>query len=125
MIVTSRHLVPVLLSLLLAVSGPVSAVTKVVDGHATNAKVNCASLLVDQAENNSAPSDKSSHCDAASDMACHGAAGPGKCSFGFVLVLTASTDLLETGSLPVLSARVANYQDPFLAFITPPPQSHS
>lgn len=92
----------------------------------------CGSMMMAQAESASsssdtASSDTESNCASVPDMACPSASGLSKCgvSVTFALLLGNSTGLTGTGSQPVLTARAALYQDPFLASSTPPPEHHS
>lgn len=125
MTATNRRIVSVLLSLLLIISGPALAMSEIVDGQADSAMADCGSMMMDHGESKSASSDAEIDCGTTSDMACPSAGGLSKCGASFALLLAASTGFVDTGSHPVSIARVAIYQDPFLASITPPPQRRS
>ncbi|MDF0749718.1 hypothetical protein NLU14_05700 [Marinobacter sp. 71-i] len=121
MTATNRQIISVLLSLLLVISGPALAISKMADA----AVADCGSMMMDQAESTSSSSDTGSHCVSAPDMACPSASGLSQCGISFALLLADHTGFTDTGSQPVLSARAAIYQDPFLASVTPPPEHHS
>jgi len=124
MTATTRQIISVLLSLLLVISGPVLAISKVTDSQAEAAMSDCGSMVMDQAESASSSSGTESNCVSAPGMTCPSASGPGKCGGSFALLLVASNGLIDTGSQPVFSAFAGNYQEPFLASITPPPEHH-
>ncbi|MBF24560.1 MAG: hypothetical protein CML18_13530 [Pusillimonas sp.] len=127
MTATTRQFISALLSLLLVISGPALAMSKIADSEADAGMSDCGSMMMAQAESASSSSDTESNCASAPDMACPSASGMSKCgvSVSFALLLGNSTGLTGTGSQPVLTARAALYQDPFLASSTPPPEHHS
>ena len=106
MTATTRQFISALLSLLLVISGPALAMSKIADSDADTAMPDCGSMMMAQAESAGSSTDTEADCASAPDMACPS---------GFT----------DTGSHPVLTARSTFYQDPFLASITPPPEHHS
>lgn len=127
MTVTIRQLISALLSLLLVISGPALAMSKIVDNQADASMSDCGSMMIQQAESANSPADTVSDCGSVPDMACPSPAGLSKCgvSVTFAVVPVSSIGFTGTGSQPVLSSRADLYQDPFLASITPPPEQHS
>jgi len=127
MTATNRQFISALLSLLLVISGPALAISKMASGQAGAAMTDCGSMMMDQVESASSSSDTETNCVSAPDMACPSVSGLSKCgvSVSFALLLGNSIGLTDTGFQPVLTARAALYQDPFLASITPPPEHHS
>lgn len=125
MTTTNRRIISVLLSLLLVISGPALAMSKVVDGQADSPMADCGSMMMDHGDDKRASADAKIDCGTTSDMACPSAGGLSKCGVSFALLLATSTGFVDIGSLPVSIARAAIYQDPFLASITPPPQHRS
>lgn len=118
---TNRRIVSVLLALLLVISGPTLAMSKMVDGQADSAMTGSGSVMMDQSDDKSASSDAEIDCGSISDMACPSADGLSKCGASFALLLAVPAGLIDTGSHPVSIARAAIYQDPFLASVPPPP----
>lgn len=137
MTTTTRQFISALLSLLLVISGPALAMSKIADSQADAEMSDCGSMMMAQAESagfssdsassDTASPDTESNCASVPDMACLSASGMNKCgvSVTFALLLGNSTGLTGTGSQPVLTARAALYQDPLLASSTPPPEHHS
>jgi len=127
MTATTRQFTSALLSLLLVISGPALAMSKIADSQAGVEMADCGSMMMAQAENASSSSDTESNCVSAPDMACPSTSGLSKCgvSVSFALLPGSSIGFTDTGSQPVLTARAALYQDPFLVSITPPPEHHS
>jgi len=121
MITTNRNVLSVLLSLLLVMSGPALALSQM----AGAAAMDCGSMVMDQVENASPQSDAGSDCTLVPGMPCPSASGLSNCGVSVGLLLSAPTGIIGTGSQPIFGARATNYQDPFLASITPPPQHHS
>ncbi|MCG2581674.1 MAG: hypothetical protein KA296_12435 [Marinobacter sp.] len=121
MIATNRQVLSVLLSLLLVMSGPALAIS-----HMAGAPVmDCGSMAMDQVESTSSQSDAGSDCTIVPGMPCPSASGLSNCGVSVGLLLATPTGLFDTGSQPMGGARVALYQDPFMASITPPPEHHS
>gem|GEM_PF-496259 len=118
----NRPIIVVLLSLLLVISGPAFALSKVAGGQA-----DCGSMTMDQTESAVASSDTEMDCIFAPERACQTATGLIKCgvSVSFALLPGNFTGFTDTGFQPVLATKAALYQDPFLASITPPPEHHS
>jgi len=125
MTATNRQILSVLLSLLLVMSGPALAISKMAGGQAGAVRADCGSMMMDQVESASSPSNAGSDCVTALDMACPITSGLSNCGVSVGLLLAGPTGLTDTGSQPVLGARATFYQDPFLASTTPPPQHHS
>lgn len=123
----NRPIIVVLLTLLLVISGPAFALSKVAAGQAESAMADCGSMMMDQAESTVSSSDTATDCVSAPERACQTASGLVKCgvSVSFVLLPGNFTGFTDTGSQPILAAQAALYQDPFLASITPPPEHHS
>ena len=122
---TNRRIISVLMSLLMVMSGPVLAISKISVGQEDTAMKGCGSTMMKQAGSNDSSSGKAGDCVPTPDMTCPSASGLSKCGASFALFLAASNGLLNTGSQPVLNAPAALYQEPFLASITPPPLHHS
>lgn len=122
---TNRQILSVLLSLLLVMSGPALAISKMAGGQAGAVMTDCGSMMMDQVESASSPSNAGNDCVTAPGMACPSTSGLSNCGVSVGLLLAGPTGLIDTGSQPVLNARAAIYQEPFLASITPPPQHHS
>ncbi|WP_227545895.1 hypothetical protein [Marinobacter fonticola] len=126
MTATTRQIISVLLSLLLVISGPALAVSKVTGGQADSSVADCGAMMMNQAESADASSDDENFdCGVASDMACPSAGGASKCGVSFAFLPAGSAGFVDTGSQPVWIARPTIYQDPFLASATPPPQPNS
>lgn len=125
MTTTNRRIISVVLSLLLVMSAPALAISKMAGGQAGATMTNCGSMMMAQTESPSPPSDAGSDCVIVPGMPCPNTSGPGSCSVSVGLLQANPTGLISTGSQSVFSARPAIYQDPFLASITPPPQRHS
>lgn len=106
MTATTRQIISALLSLLLVLSGPVLAVSEISDGQAD-------SVMME------------SNCVTAPGMACSSAGSLSQCGMSFALLLAAPENAVANGSQPLSIARLAIYQNPFLASITPPPLPHS
>ena len=125
MTATTRQFISALLSLLLVISGPALAMSKITDSKAGIGMADCGSTMMAQAESASSSSDGETEtsCVSASDKVCLSASGLSKCGVSFVLLPGNSLDLTDIGSQAVLTGRAALYQDPFLASITPPPQN--
>lgn len=125
----SRPIISVLLSLLLVISAPALALSKVAGsaGERSPAMVDCGSMMMDQAESAASSSGTAMDCVSAPEMACPSGAGLIKCgaSVSLVLLPAHSLGFTNNGSQPVLAAQAALYQNPFLASITPPPEHHS
>lgn len=126
MTATNRQIISVLLSLLLVISGSALAVSKVAGDHAESSMGDCGAMMMDQAESSSTSSGNGkSDCGVATDMACPSAGGVSQCGVSFAFLPAGPTGFIDIGSQPLLNARAAIYQDPFLASITPPPQPRS
>ncbi|MBN8240815.1 hypothetical protein JF541_16760 [Marinobacter hydrocarbonoclasticus] len=123
----NRPIISVLLSLLLVISAPAFALSKVAGGQAEPAMADCGTMMMDQAEDAAYSSDTETDCVSAPEMACPSGAGPIKCGVSVSLALLPGTSIgfTDTGSQLLLTARTALYQDPFLTSITPPPEHHS
>lgn len=63
-----------------------------------------------------------SGCFSGSDMACPTASVPNNCGVNAGLLLSRPIGLMDVGSQPLPGAIEDNYQNPFLASTTPPPQ---
>ncbi|WP_421840783.1 hypothetical protein [Marinobacter algicola] len=127
MTATTRQFISALLSLLMVISGPALAMSKIADSQTGAGMTDCGSMMMAQAESASSSSDTETNCVSAPDMVCPSASGLSKCgvNVSFALLPEKSIGLTDTGSQPVLTARAALYQDPFLASTTPPPEHHS
>ena len=127
MTATTRQFISALLSLLLVISGPALAMSKIADSDADTAMPDCGSMMMAQAESAGSSTDTETDCSSAPDMACPSASGLIKCgvSVSVALLPGDSIGFTDTGSHPVLTARSTFYQNPFLASITPPPEHHS
>jgi|TARA_Y100001934_G_C12240789_1_gene720190 hypothetical protein len=123
----NRPIISLLLSLLLVISAPAFALSKVAGGQAEPAMADCGTMMMDQTEDTAYSSDTEPDCVSAPEMACPSATGPVKCgvNVSFALLPGHSIGFTDTGSQTVLIGRAALYQNPFLASITPPPEHHS
>lgn len=125
----SRPIISVLLSLLLVISAPTLALSKVAGspGESLPSMMDCGSMMMDQAESAASSSGTATECVSAPEMACPSGAGLIKCGVSVSLALLPGHSLgfTNNGSQPVLAAQSALYQNPFLASITPPPEHHS
>jgi len=127
MTATTRQFISALLSLLMVISGPALAMANIADSQAGAEMTDCGSVMMTQAKNANSSSDTEANCASVPDMVCPSASGLSKCgvNVSFALLPEKSIGLTDTGSQPVLTARAALYQDPFLASTTPPPEHHS
>lgn len=125
MTAAKRQIISALLSLLLVLSGSALAVPGVSGGQSDSVMVDCGSIMMSQADGASSSPDSKSDCVVAPGVACLSAGGLSKCGVSVALLLAATENSVDSGSQPLSTARVAIYQNPFLASITPPPLSHS
>lgn len=125
MTATTRQFISALLSLLLVISGPALAMSKIADSDADTAMPDCGSMMMAQAESAGSSTDTETDCSSAPDMACPSASGLIKCGVSVALLPGDFIGFTDTGSHPVLTVRSTLYQDPFLGSITPPPEYHS
>lgn len=125
MTATNRQIISVLLSLLLVISGSALAISNIANAQAGAAMTGCGSMMMNQVESASAPSDAGSDCVTVPDMACPSTSGLSNCGVSVGLLLAGLTIFIDTGPQPALTARAALYRSPFLASVTPPPEYHS
>jgi hypothetical protein len=125
MTITKRQIFSLLLSLIMVISSPALAVSEMADGQVDASMMDCGSMMADTAGTNGSASDDGASCFEGSDMACPTASGLNSCGVSIALLPTGPSGLIDAGSQPALSALENDYQDPFLASITPPPQFRS
>ncbi|WP_085681286.1 hypothetical protein [Marinobacter salarius] len=126
MTATNRRIMSLLLSLIMVISGPALAISEMADGQAdAPMMMDCGSMMSDATGTSESASDNRINCFTGSDMACQTASGLNSCGVSIGLLPTGPSGLVDAGSQPVLSALENDYQDPFLASITPPPQFRS
>lgn len=125
MTITKRQIFSLLLSLIMVISTPALAVSEMADGQMEASMMDCGSMMSDATGTSESASDDRISCFTGSDMACPTASGLNSCGVSIGLLPTGPSGLVDAGSQPVLSALENDYQDPFLASITPPPQFRS
>ena len=125
---TCRHIVSALISLLLMVSGPTLAISKVAKEQTSSAvTTNCDSLKSTQAKGASSFLEAGNNCIVVADMSCPGPSGTNNCntSFNFVFLPAGSGNLASSSSCLRTRIRAIFYQDPFLVSLLPPPKYRS
>ena len=128
MTATYRHIVSALISLLLMVSGPTLAISKVANGQTGSAITTiCDDLKLTQGKDAGPLLDTGISCVVAPDMSCPGPGGTNNCniSLSFVFLPAGSGSLACSSSCPRTHIRAIFYQDPFLTSLTPPPKYRS
>lgn len=123
----NRQLVCGFLSLLLVLSGQVSASSQTMASSTGMPESDCGSVhksepsRLDDAQQQL----KASPCIDSPSVACFNSGGISQCVITFVFIITKSISLPAFVTVPALSDLGVIYQNPFLESMTPPPQLHS
>jgi hypothetical protein len=121
----TRPYIAALLSLLLLLSGPVSAMSQAMSLSSDSGSSDCGTMMMEQADSMDQQTVPGSQCPDSSGVACLSSGGMSQCVIVIALGLSHSLLLPDVGSHSTHALLGIEYQNPYLAAVTPPPEHHS
>lgn len=121
----TRPYIAALLSLLLLLSGPVSAMSQAMSLSSDSGSSDCGMVMMEQADSMDQQTVPGSQCPDSSGVACLSSGGMSQCVIVIALGLSPSLPLPDVGSHSTHALLGIEYQNPYLAAVTPPPEHHS
>lgn len=122
----TRPYIAALLSLLLLLSGSVSAMSQAMSLSSDSGSSDCGTMMMmEQADSMDQQTVPGSQCPDSSGVACLSSGGMSQCVIVIALGLSPSLPLPDVGSHSTHALLGIEYQNPYLAAVTPPPEHHS